>query len=483
MQKLIITQALLQKLSPQQIQFIKLLQIPSAELDARIKEEIEINPALEEGQEGSANEEFEGEGTEQGEYEATQHEELDLDAYLNPDEFNGYKMYGDGSFDTEEDHDYPIATHWTLYDSLFEQFGFLNLTEQERFLGLYLLGSIENDGYLRRSLKAITSDLVFTQGVYTNEAELEGVLKKIQSLEPTGIGARTMQECLLLQLKRRSQQDPNVQLARQIIEHHFDEFSKKHYEKIQKRLGVSQRQASEIISLIIRLNPKPGSVEGDEDRSHYLTPDFILVSDDGHMEITLNARNAPELRVNRAFTDMLDTYHKSDKTSKSIRETAAFIKQKLDSAKWFIDAIRQRQVTLMRTMTAILNFQYDFFLEGDESRLRPMILKDIATVIGMDVSTVSRVANSKCVQTEFGLYPLKYFFSEGIATEWGEDASSREVKNILRELIEAEPKRKPFSDDKLEKMLNEKGYNIARRTVAKYREQLNIPVARLRKQI
>ena len=483
MQKLIITQALLQKLSPQQIQFIKLLQIPSAELDARIKEEIEINPALEEGQEGSANEEFEGEGTEQGEYEATQHEELDLDAYLNPDEFNGYKMYGDGSFDTEEDHDYPIATHWTLYDSLFEQFGFLNLTEQERFLGLYLLGSIENDGYLRRSLKAITSDLVFTQGVYTNEAELEGVLKKIQSLEPTGIGARTMQECLLLQLKRRSQQDSNVQLARQIIEHHFDEFSKKHYEKIQKRLGVSQRQASEIISLIIRLNPKPGSVEGDEDRSHYLTPDFILVSDDGHMEITLNARNAPELRVNRAFTDMLDTYHKSDKTSKSIRETAAFIKQKLDSAKWFIDAIRQRQVTLMRTMTAILNFQYDFFLEGDESRLRPMILKDIATVIGMDVSTVSRVANSKCVQTEFGLYPLKYFFSEGIATEWGEDASSREVKNILRELIEAEPKRKPFSDDKLEKMLNEKGYNIARRTVAKYREQLNIPVARLRKQI
>lgn len=483
MQKLITNQALLQKLSPQQIQFIKLLQIPSAELDARIKEEIEINPALEEGQQGPANEEFEGEGAEQGEYEAAQHEELDLGAYLNPDEFNGHKMYGDGSFDTEDDHDHPIATHWTLYDSLFEQFGFLNLTEQERFLGLYLLGSIENDGYLRRSLKAITSDLVFTQGVYTNEAELEDVLKKIQSLKPTGIGARTMQECLLLQLQLRSQQDPTVQLARQIIEHHFDEFSKKYYEKIQKRLGISQQQASEIISLIIRLNPKPGSVEGDEDRSHYLTPDFILLCDSGHMEITLNARNAPELRVNRVFTDMLETYHKSDKTNKSVRETATFIKQKLDSAKWFIDAIRQRQVTLMRTMTAILNFQYDFFLEGDESRLRPMILKDIATVIGMDVSTVSRVANSKCVQTEFGLYPLKYFFSEGIATEWGEDASSREVKNILRELIEAEPKRKPFSDDKLEKMLNEKGYSIARRTVAKYREQLNIPVARLRKQI
>lgn len=485
MQKLILTQALLQKLSPQQIQFIKLLQIPSAELDSRIKEEIEINPALEEGQEAAAQEEFDGEGdsTEPAEYEATQHEELDLDAYLNHDEFSGYKMHGDGSCETEPDLDYPLATHRTLYDSLCEQFGFLNLSEQERFLGLHLLGSIENDGYLRRALKAIASDLVFTQGVYTSEAELEGVLKKIQSLEPAGIGARTMQECLLLQLRRRSQLDASVQRARQIIECHFDEFSKKHYEKIQRRLGISRQQTSEAIALIIRLNPKPGSVEGEQDRSHYLTPDFILLNHGGHMEITLNARNAPELRINRAFTDMLDTYHKGDRTNRNVRETAAFIKQKLDSAKWFIDAIKQRQLTLMRTMTAILNFQYDFFLEGDENRLRPMILKDIATVIGMDVSTVSRVANSKCVQTEFGLYPLKYFFSEGITTEWGEEASSREVKNILRELIEAEPKRKPFSDDRLEKLLNEKGYNIARRTVAKYREQLNIPVARLRKQI
>lgn len=482
MQKLIITQALLQKLSPQQIQFIKLLQIPSAELDSRIKEEIELNPALEEGQDGAVDEEFDGNSAD-SEDEITQHEDLDLDAYLNHDEFNGYKMHGDGSYESEEDNDYPMATHWTLHDSLFEQFGFLNLTEQERFLGLHLLGSIESDGYLRRSLKAIASDLVFTQGVYTSESELEGVLKKIQSLEPAGIGARTMQECLLLQLRCRNQLAPNVKLARQIIEHHFDEFSRKHYEKLQKRLGMSQQQASEVISLIIRLNPKPGSVEGDEDRSHYLTPDFIVVNHSGEMEITLNARNAPELRVNRAFTQMLDTYHKSDKTNKNVRETATFIKQKLDSAKWFIDAIKQRQITLMRTMTAILNFQYDFFLEGDETRLRPMILKDIATVIGMDVSTVSRVANSKCVQTEFGLYPLKYFFSEGISTEWGEDASSREVKNILRELIETEPKSKPLSDDKLEKMLNEKGYNIARRTVAKYREQLNIPVARLRKQI
>ncbi|MPR33364.1 RNA polymerase factor sigma-54 [Salmonirosea aquatica] len=483
MQKLIITQGLLQKLSPQQIQFIKLLQVPTAELDSRIKEEIEVNPALEEGQDELPKSEFESEGNEEGDYEDGHHEELDLDGYLNHDELNGYKMYGDGAFNMEEDYEYPVETRMTLHDSLFQQFGFLNLLEQERFLGLHLLGSIESDGYLRRSLKAIASDLVFTQGVYTSEAELERVLKKIQALEPAGIGARSLQECLLLQLGHKSQFDATVQLARQVIENHFDEFSKKHFEKIQKRLGITQQEAFDVITLITRLNPKPGSVEGDEDRSHYLTPDFIIVNHQGQLEVTLNSRNAPELRVNRTFAEMLDTYNKSDKTNKSIRETAAFIKQKLDSAKWFIDAIKQRQVTLMRTMTAILNYQYDFFLEGDETRLRPMILKDIATVIEMDVSTVSRVASSKCVQTEFGLYPLKYFFSEGISTEWGEDASSREVKNILRELIETEPKRKPFSDDKLEKMLNEKGYNIARRTVAKYREQLNIPVARLRKQI
>lgn len=483
MQKLTINQGLLQKLSPQQIQFIKLLQVPTAELDARIKEEIEVNPALEEGQEEQPKNEYETDGSEEADYEEQRGEELDLDSYLNHDELNGYKMYGDGSYATEEDREYPVATRLTLHDSLFQQFGFLNLREQDRFLGLHLLGSIENDGYLRRPLKAIASDLVFTQGVYTSEAELEGVLRKVQALEPAGIGARSLQECLLLQLRRRCQTDVTVQLALQIIEHYFEEFSKKHYEKIQKRLGMTHQEAYDVLTLITRLNPKPGSVEGDDDRSHYLTPDFILVNHHGQLEVTLNARNAPELRVNRTFAEMLDTYNKSDKTNRSIRETAAFVKQKLDSAKWFIDAIKQRQATLMRTMTAILNYQYDFFLEGDETRLRPMILKDIATVIDMDVSTVSRVASSKCVQTEFGLYPLKYFFSEGIATDSGEDASSREVKNILRELIDTEPKRKPFSDDKLEKLLNEKGYNIARRTVAKYREQLNIPVARLRRQI
>ncbi|WP_373514597.1 RNA polymerase factor sigma-54 [Persicitalea sp.] len=483
MQKLLINQGFLQKLSPQQIQFIKLLQVPTAELDARIKEEIEINPALEEGQEEIVKNEYDLAENDGNEYEESQQDDLDLDSYLQHEDMGGYKMYGDGSYNNEEDREFPVATHMTLHDSLFQQFGFLHLTEQERFLGLHLLGSIENDGYLRRALKSIASDLVFTQGIYTTECELNRVLKMVQALEPAGIGARSLQECLLLQLRRREQSDVTVQLALQTIEHYFEEFSKKHYEKIQRRLGISSEEAYDVLTLITKLNPKPGSVEGDDDRSHYLTPDFILSNHNGDLEVTLNARNAPELRINRTFSDMLDTYHKSDKTNKSVRETATFVKQKLDSAKWFIDAIKQRQATLMRTMSAILNYQYDFFLDGDETRLRPMILKDIAAVIDMDVSTVSRVASSKCVQTEFGLYPLKYFFSEGIATDSGEDASSREVKNILRELIENEPKRKPFSDDKLEKLLNAKGYNIARRTVAKYREQLNIPVARLRKQI
>lgn len=483
MQKLIITQGLLQKLSPQQIQFIKLLQIPTAELDARIKEEMEINPALEEGQEESPVNEFESDIADDSDYDDRRNEDLDIDSYLNHDELNGYKMYGDGPFGNEEDREFPIATRLTLHDSLFQQFAFLSLSEKDSFLGLHLLGSIENDGYLRRPLKSIANDLVFTQGVYTSEEELECVLKKIQTLEPAGIGARDLQECLLLQLRRKAKSDKAVAPAIEVIENYFEEFSKKHYEKIQKRMGLSQNEAFDVLTLITRLNPKPGSVEGDDDRSHYLTPDFILTNNNGQLDVSLNSRNAPELRVNRTFAEMLDTYSKSDKSNKSIRETVTFVKQKLDSAKWFIDAIKQRQATLMKTMTAILNYQYDFFQDGDETKLRPMILKDIATIIDMDVSTVSRVASSKCVQTEFGLYPLKYFFSEGIATDSGEDASSREVKNILRELIETEPKRKPFSDDKLEKLLNEKGYNIARRTVAKYREQLNIPVARLRKQI
>jgi RNA polymerase sigma-54 factor len=336
---------------------------------------------------------------------------------------------------------------------------------------------------MRRPLQAIVNDLAFTQGIYTTSEEIEEVLKQIQTFDPAGIAARDLQECLLLQLDRKDLLDPIVQYAIKIIEDSFEEFSKKHYDKIQKRLNIDDETIKQTIKLITKLNPKPGAAEEDGGVIQFLMPDYILTNFNGKLELSLNAKNAPELKISHSFHEMLDTYDKSDKNNKVIKETVTFIKQKLDSAKWFIDAIKQRQNTLLRTMKAILDYQKEFFLTGDETKLKPMILKDIATQIDMDISTVSRVASSKSIQTEFGLYPLKYFFSEGIATDSGEDVSSREVKNILKELIENESKKNPLSDDKLEKFLNERGYNIARRTVAKYREQLNIPVARLRKQL
>lgn len=483
MQKLSLNQSLQQKLSPQQIQFIKLLQVPTVELDARIEEELEINPALEEGMDDHEPKEEE---TYDDDYEAEDYndrsDDLDVEGYLGNDDYAGYKMQGDGNY-AEEERDSPIATQSSLMDALMQQFGFLDLTDTQRTVGLQLLGSIESDGYIRRSMQAIVNDLAFSQNVFTDVDELEEVLHKIQTFDPPGIGARSLQECLLLQLKRRDVSDPSVQLAIRIIDEFFDEFSKKHYEKIQKRLNISDKEIKKVINIITKLNPKPGSMEGGDETTQYLMPDFILTNNNGKLELTLNAKNAPDLRISRSFADMLDTYDKSNKNNKSLRETVTFVKQKLDAAKWFIDAIKQRQQTLLRTMNAIVRFQYDFFVTGDESKLRPMILKDIASLIDMDVSTVSRVANSKSVQAEFGIYPLKYFFSEGIATDSGEDVSSREVKNILKDLIDNEPKRNPLSDDKLEKILNDRGYNIARRTVAKYREQLNIPVARLRKQL
>lgn len=483
MQKLSLNQSLQQKLSPQQIQFIKLLQVPTAELDTRIEEELEINPALEEGmEEYESKEEDPYEDDYDNEDYKDRNDDLDVEGYLGNDDYAGYKMQGDGNYN-EEERDSPIATRSSLMDSLMQQFGYLRLTDEQRIVGLQLLGSIENDGYIRRSMQAIVNDLAFSQNVFSDIDELEEVLKKVQTFDPPGIAARSLQECLLLQLHRKDATDLSVQLAIRIIDEFFDEFSKKHYDKIQKRLNISDESLKTVVTIITKLNPKPGSVEGDEGTAQYLIPDFILTNSSSKLELTLNSKNAPELRISRSFAEMLDTYDKSSKTNKTLRETVTFVKQKLDAAKWFIDAIKQRQQTLLRTMNAIVRFQYDFFLTGDESKLRPMILKDIASLIDMDVSTVSRVANSKSVQTEFGIYPLKYFFSEGIATDSGEDVSSREVKNILKDLIDNEPKLNPLSDDKLEKILNDRGYNIARRTVAKYREQLNIPVARLRKQL
>ncbi|WPR75606.1 RNA polymerase factor sigma-54 [Algoriphagus sp. NG3] len=484
MQKLNLSQSLSQKLSPQQIQFIKLLQVPTAELDTRIEEELEINPALEEGK-------TEEKDAKEDEYEDTYEEEtpqddrdVNIDDYLD-DEYGGYKMQGDGNYNAdEEDREIPISSQSSLHEQLVSQLSFLRLDDREKIIGEQLIGSIENDGYIRRDLDSIINDLAFSQNIETDIDELEEILRKIQNFDPAGIASRSLQECLTIQLERKEHpDDPTVQNALKIIQECFDEFIKKHYTKIQKRCDMSDEETKDAVNLITKLNPKPGGVADGLVRTQYVIPDFILTNTGGKFEISLNSKNAPELRISRSYSEMFDAYDKSDKKDKKLKETVTFVKQKLDAAKWFIDAIKQRQNTLLRTMEAILQYQKEFFIDGDETNLRPMILKDIAERIDMDISTVSRVANSKAIQTEFGVYPLKYFFSEGIATDSGEDVSNREVKYILQGMVDAEDKKKPLSDDKLVKMLNSKGYNIARRTVAKYREQLQIPVARLRKEL
>lgn len=480
MQKLSLTQTLGQKLSPQQIQFIKLLQVPTAELETRIEEELEVNPALEEGKDEPDTEHTEADTEE----EPKQNDEVDIEDYLNEEDYAGYKMQGDGNFNKEEEREMPISSGTSLHEQLISQLGFLKLDERQTMIGIQLIGSIEADGYIRRELEAILNDLAFSLNIETTIEELEEILSKIQNFEPSGIAARNLRECLQLQLEKKENQTEVVVLASKIISSNFDEFTKKHYDKIIKKLGVNDEELfKEAVNVITRLNPKPGGTTDSLVKTHYLTPDFILVNNNDKLELSLNSRNAPELRISRSYSDMFQSYSKSDKKDKKLKETVSFVKQKLDAAKWFIDAIKQRQQTLLNTMNAIIEFQYEFFLDGDESKLKPMILKHIAEKINMDISTISRVANSKVIQTEFGIYPLKYFFSEGISTESGEDVSSREVKLKLKELIEGENKVKPLSDDKLEKLLNADGYNIARRTVAKYREQMNIPVARLRKEL
>jgi RNA polymerase sigma-54 factor len=482
MQKLGLSQSLQQKLSPQQIQFIKLLQVPTAELETRIEEELEQNPALEESEEDNFEDNYQ-----EDEYQETSgsEEEIDIKDYLRDDDYSGYKTQSDGG-DDDEDREMPIPTSSSLHEQLMSQLDFLGLDDRQYSIGKQLVGSIESDGYIRRDLEAIVNDLAFSQGIETTFEEVESILKRIQNFDPSGIAARNLQECLLLQLDRMDNgHDIDVAVAKKIIEDCFDEFTKKHYQKIQKKLDTEDEQfIRDAIDLIVKLNPKPGGGSTVSIvKNHYIIPDFILTNNNGKLELALNSRNAPELRISRSYTEMFKAYDKSDKKDKKLKEAVSFVKQKLDAAKWFIDAIKQRQQTLLRTMKAIIDFQYDFFLEGDETKLRPMILKDIASMINMDISTVSRVASSKSIQTDFGIYPLKYFFSEGITTDSGEEVSSREVKQIIKDIIDSEDKSKPYSDDKLEKILNDKGYNIARRTVAKYREQLNIPVARLRKEM
>jgi len=484
--------SLSQTLSPQQIQFIKLLQIPTVELAKRIEEELEINPALEEGkpeeESNSSQDEYDENYLDNADTNFDADDDYDTDSsdvnlsdYMNPDELSGYKMQGDGNY-MEEDRESPMASQSSLIDSLLEQLNFLSLNEKQHAIGVQIIGSLENDGYLHREISSIVNDLAFLHYIETTPKEVEDVLKKIQSFDPAGIAARDIKECLLIQLKRLKNQN-GLQNAIAIVENCIEDFKKKHYQKIAKKLHLTDEQLSKAIKIILRLNPKPGETSSAIQINQTITPDFNVWEVNGKLEISLNIRNAPELRINKTYLEMMATYEKNKKSDKQAKETARFVKQKIDAAKWFIDALRQRQYTLINTMRAIVNHQYEFFLTGDESKLKPMILKDIAQEIGMDISTVSRVANSKAVQTEFGIYLLKYFFSESISTEEGEDVSSREVKSVMKELIAHEDKQTPLSDDELVTTLQQKGYNIARRTVAKYREQLGIPVARLRKEM
>jgi RNA polymerase sigma-54 factor len=535
-----LSQKQLQKLSPQQIQLMKLLQIPTATLEQRIKEELEANPALDEGEEyeddtehseDEFHEEFYGETPEEtakreklekakeadadeekydnesnevdyDEYESnSKDDEIELDDYIQDyieDDVANYKTDSNNYSADDEEKTIPIAMENSFHEYLEEQLGLLNLNEREEFIAKQVIGSIDDDGYLRREPIALIDDLAFSRNMMTTEKEIVDIIQIVQQFEPAGICARDLQESLSIQLHRKledkrldgdTEDEDLILLAIKAIDRYFDEFAKKHYDKLKRHLNVDETDLKAIIGEIIKLNPKPASgySTGSSRMTYYIVPDFIVQNRDGELELTLNSRNAPDLRVNNQYRDMLQSYKatrsKGKRSSKKDKEAVMFIKQKIDSAKWFIDAIRQRQQTMLRTMYTIMQFQEDFFLTGDQKDLRPMILKDIADVTGLDISTVSRVANSKYVQTEFGTKRLKDFFSESLQTDSGEEVSTLEVKKILTELIDAENKRKPFSDEKLKNALCDKGYNIARRTVAKYREQLNIPVARLRKKL
>jgi len=492
-------QKLLQKLSPQQIQLMKLLQIPTANLEERIKDELEENPALEtatEGEDGQdeynlnddSNEEHDSEGeNEEIELSKDTADKVDIDDFLRQEDDDGGSYdYGDdyyGSGSEGERQSSPVRVETSFHDHLLDQLGMLELDEKNHKIAEQIIGSIDEDGYLRREVTAIVDDLAFGQNIYTTPEDINELIQTIQQFDPPGVCAWTLQECLLLQLKRM-QQSADVKQATEIIEQYFNEFIKKHYDKIQRQLGLNNEDFKEVINVIIKLNPKPGSAFAVLNKAEsYIIPDFFVFNNNGILELTLNSKNAPELRVSQGYREMMRAYDRGEKKDKRQKEAIIFIKQKLDAAKWFIDAIKQRQHTLLHTMQAIMQLQKEFFLTGDETTLRPMILKDVAQLTQLDVSTVSRVANSKYVQTEFGTYKLKYFFSEALQTEAGEEVSTREVKTILNDIIGSENKRKPFSDERLTEMLQEKGYNIARRTVAKYREQLNIPVARLRKEL
>lgn len=471
---------------------MKLLQVPTANLEERIKEELEENPALEvtedheDGLGEETKDEFESEEFDEKDGSEDEYENIDISEYVNDsdDDVADYKLRDDNYPDTDDDRVMPHKVETSFHELLLDQLGMLVVDDRTRKIAEQIVGSIDDDGYLRRETASIADDLAFRQNIETTEEEIEGLIKKIQQFDPPGVGARDLQECLLIQLRRKKNGHKSVDTAIDVLTYYFDEFTKKHYDKIQRGLNLTDELLKDVINQIIKLNPKPGGDVTEVNKAEsYVIPDFFISNTGGKLELSLNSKNAPDLRISEGYKEMLKEYDRGSKKDRRQKEAVLFIKQKIDAAKWFIDAIKQRQQTLYNTMHTIMDYQHDFFLTGDETTLRPMILKDIAERTALDISTVSRVANSKFVQTEFGTYRLKFFFSESLSTDTGEEVSTREVKKILSDLIEGESKKKPLSDEKLTELLQDRGYNIARRTVAKYREQLNIPVARLRKEL
>lgn len=477
-----------QKLSPQQIQLMKLIQLPTQAFEQRLLEEMNENPALEAGKEEEEYEKDEFENEDYDDYDDSESdrieaEDINIDEYLSNDDTPDYKTQANNYSDDDEERESPLAAPVSFHQDLINQLNTFILNDDERDIAEFLVGSIDDMGYIRRSIPDIVDDMAFTQGIYTDEATVERILHVIHELEPSGVGARDLQECLLLQLKHKTPTE-SVELATDIIENQFDAFTKKHYDKLIQKYNISNEQLKKAIHEIERLNPKPGGAfTGNNKITENVVPDFAIRIVDGELELTLNGRNAPSLHVSKDYQEMMQTYKVSKDKSGAQKDAVQFIKQKLDSAKWFIDAIRQRQETLFVTMNAIMHYQEEYFLDGDETKLKPMILKDIADLVGLDISTVSRVANSKYVETPYGTKLIKEFFSEAMKNDQGEDVSTLEIKKILQNIIEEEDKKKPLPDDQLAELLKEKGYPIARRTIAKYREQLDIPVARMRKKI
>lgn len=462
-------QKLAQKLSPLQIQTIKLLELPTLELEQRVKKELEENPVLDEASDSEDGDER-GEGN------------VSLSEYSSDDQIPSYKLYANNQGKDLKPQYNIFSVKESFHQSLISQLGYSLMEPREKNIARFIIGSLDDDGYLRRDLDSLSDDISFRLGINTTERELEQILLKIQEFEPVGVGARDLQECLLLQIRANSK-TPEQKLAEKILADNFAEFTKKHYQKIMSKLSIDEDQLKDAIDEIVRLNPRPGGQVDDSynEQSQQVIPDFVLEFKDGELIMTMPRFSVPELKVNKRYADLLLSSSKSG--TKSGKEAVTFVKQKLDSAKWFIEAIKQRHNTLQNTMNAIIEFQHEYFIDGDETKLKPMVLKNIAEKTKLDISTISRVVNCKYIQTHFGIYPLKYFFSEGLMTENGEEVSTREIKNILAESIDQEDKKRPLTDEELVSVLVEKGYKVARRTVAKYREQLNIPIARLRKEL